>query len=108
MQAEFSGDQILAGRSLRNCIPIRIQLEQLPGRNKLLQALVQCTALIAMQSQLAHELLVTSGLLWLALDLFQNDGIGEHVVISTWHLAFGQKPYGPNAKCQLSITLLGP
>src|SRR5207302_4828196 len=38
----------------------------------------QFLPLIAVKSQFTHELLVPRSLLGLALDLFQNDGIGEH------------------------------
>ena len=78
MEAQLACDQILSSRGLRNGIAVRVGGNKLAARDQLLQPSRQFLPLIAVKSQFTHELLVPRSLLGLALDLFQNDGIGEH------------------------------
>ncbi len=70
--------RFLFERRLRNRIPVRVNRQQLPSGDHLLQAFVQFPALVPVQAQFSDKLLVSSRLPGLALDLFQDGGIGKH------------------------------
>src|SRR5215813_9519103 len=78
MQAQLASNQILSRRSMRNRVVVRINLCEFAARDQLLQSPGELFARVSMQSKFAHQLLVTGGLLRLALDLLENDGVRKH------------------------------
>jgi hypothetical protein len=79
MHCEPADHHVFVRSRLRNRISVRFNRQQLALGDQFLQPLVQFPPFVAVQAQLPDKLLVSSRLSGLALDLFQDGGIGEHV-----------------------------
>src|SRR5438552_3306148 len=78
VQAQFARNQVLSRGSLRDGVAVGIRSYELPRRDEFLESIIEFPSLLAMQPQLAHQLLVAGGLPRLALDLLQDGGVREH------------------------------
>ena len=87
MHAQLSDQNVFARGGLRNCVTVRVDLNQLAAAHKTLQAIGEFVACVAMKPQFAHQLLEASHALRLAFDLLEDGGIGESVQDRGWFAA---------------------
>ena len=77
MHGEAADQHVLPGRGLRERVTPRFDFEQCPLADQLIEQAGELLALVAVQSEFAHKLLVTGGAFWLALNLPEYGGVRQ-------------------------------
>jgi len=79
MHAQLSDQNVFARSGLRNCVAVRIDLNQLATTHQVLQAFGEFLQCAAVTSQLPHQFLDASAAFGLAFNLLEDGGIGKSV-----------------------------
>lgn len=82
VHAEAADQRVLSRGRLWKRVAIRIDQRELPCGDHPFKPFRKFTSLCAMQAEFAQQLFVTCHALGLALDFFQDGGIGEHFCLS--------------------------